>query len=198
MRIRCRTDKKAEESVGKIKELHAKIGQLTMERDFLEQGLERIHGPKRKGWLTVIMHCRWHTSVNYYHWIDQRPTIRQKVYQRMTLRSCGALMKCTLNGLSTAVVGYGIGWWQRTMRSTVNAFNDWWDSWVLLLYIRRKAPTILAKAIGSTRTCWKVLTLIAPIRFLYRHYVHTDGERVCVSGRDHGLAQSQDPVLAFI
>jgi len=31
---------------GEVKELHAKIGQLTMERDFLEQGLERIHGPK--------------------------------------------------------------------------------------------------------------------------------------------------------
>ena len=44
-----RTDNKAEESEGKIKELHAKIGQLTMERDFLEKGLERIHGPKRKG-----------------------------------------------------------------------------------------------------------------------------------------------------
>ena len=33
------------ESEQKLKELHAKIGQLTMERDFLEQGLERIHGP---------------------------------------------------------------------------------------------------------------------------------------------------------
>lgn len=33
----------------KIKELHAKIGQLTMENDFLEKGLERIHGPKSKG-----------------------------------------------------------------------------------------------------------------------------------------------------
>ena len=31
-----------------FKELHAKIGQLTMERDFLEQGLERIHGPRVK------------------------------------------------------------------------------------------------------------------------------------------------------
>ena len=31
-----------------LKELHAKIGQLTMERDFLEQGLERIHGPRAK------------------------------------------------------------------------------------------------------------------------------------------------------
>jgi len=31
-----------------LKELHAKIGQLTMERDFLEQGLERIHGPRGK------------------------------------------------------------------------------------------------------------------------------------------------------
>ena len=29
-----------------VKDLHAKIGQLTMERDFLEQGLERIHGPR--------------------------------------------------------------------------------------------------------------------------------------------------------
>ena len=44
-----RSEKKVEESESKIKELHAKIGQLTMERDFLEQGLERIHGPKRKG-----------------------------------------------------------------------------------------------------------------------------------------------------
>ncbi len=32
----------------KVKELHAKIGQLTMERDFLERGLERIHGPRGK------------------------------------------------------------------------------------------------------------------------------------------------------
>ena len=44
-----RSEKQAEESEYKIKELHEKIGQLTMERDFLEQGLERIHGPKRKG-----------------------------------------------------------------------------------------------------------------------------------------------------
>jgi len=33
-----------------IKALHAKIGQLTMERDFLERGLERIHGPQGKKW----------------------------------------------------------------------------------------------------------------------------------------------------
>ena len=38
-------DGKSEET---IQELHAKIGQLTMERDFLEKGLERIHGPKGK------------------------------------------------------------------------------------------------------------------------------------------------------
>ena len=43
------SEKQAEESEHKIKELHAKIGQLTMERDFLEHGLERIHGPKGKG-----------------------------------------------------------------------------------------------------------------------------------------------------
>ena len=33
-----------------IKTLHAKIGQLTIERDFLEHGLERIHGPRGKKW----------------------------------------------------------------------------------------------------------------------------------------------------
>jgi len=37
-----------EETDGKVKDLHAKIGQLTMERDFLEHGLERIHGPNGK------------------------------------------------------------------------------------------------------------------------------------------------------
>ncbi len=44
-----RSEKQTEDSEHKIKDLHAKIGQLTMERDFLEQGLERIHGPKGKG-----------------------------------------------------------------------------------------------------------------------------------------------------
>lgn len=33
-----------------VQELHAKIGQLTMENDFLERGLERIHGPRGKNW----------------------------------------------------------------------------------------------------------------------------------------------------
>jgi transposase len=33
-----------------IKALQAKIGELTMERDFLERGLERIHGPRGKKW----------------------------------------------------------------------------------------------------------------------------------------------------
>ena len=42
-------EKSTENNEAKVKELHAKIGQLTMENDFLEQGLERIHGPKRKG-----------------------------------------------------------------------------------------------------------------------------------------------------
>jgi transposase-like protein len=43
-----RNAKPSEESEHRVKELHAKIGQLTMERDFLEQGLERIHGPSVK------------------------------------------------------------------------------------------------------------------------------------------------------
>lgn len=40
--------KASEDMEHKLKELHAKIGQLTMERDFLEHGLERIHGPSAR------------------------------------------------------------------------------------------------------------------------------------------------------
>jgi len=39
-----------EDSEETVKELHAKIGQLSMENDFLERGLERIHGPRGKKW----------------------------------------------------------------------------------------------------------------------------------------------------
>jgi len=42
--------KKAENAAETIQDLHAKIGQLTMENDFLERGLERIHGPRGKAW----------------------------------------------------------------------------------------------------------------------------------------------------
>ena len=41
---------KTEESAETIEQLHAKIGQLMMENDFLERGLERIHGPRGKNW----------------------------------------------------------------------------------------------------------------------------------------------------
>lgn len=41
---------KAEQSEETIEQLHAKIGELTMEKDFLERGLERIHGPRGKKW----------------------------------------------------------------------------------------------------------------------------------------------------
>jgi transposase-like protein len=41
---------KAEDSEQAVSELHAKIGQLTMENDFLERGLTRIHGPRGKKW----------------------------------------------------------------------------------------------------------------------------------------------------
>jgi len=43
-----RGDQHKDEATGKIKHLHAKIGQLTMERDCLEDGLKRIHGPSGK------------------------------------------------------------------------------------------------------------------------------------------------------
>jgi transposase len=42
--------RKAEDAEENIQALHAKIGQLTMENDFLERGLERIHGPRGKKW----------------------------------------------------------------------------------------------------------------------------------------------------
>jgi len=42
--------KKSEDAAEAVQELHAKIGQLTMENDFLERGLERIHGPRGKKW----------------------------------------------------------------------------------------------------------------------------------------------------
>lgn len=41
---------KAEDAEETVQALHAKIGQLTMENDFLERGLERIHGPRGKKW----------------------------------------------------------------------------------------------------------------------------------------------------
>ena len=40
----------SEESEQAIQTLHAKIGQLTVENNFLEHGLERIHGPRGKKW----------------------------------------------------------------------------------------------------------------------------------------------------
>ena len=42
--------KQAEDTQETVQALHAKIGQLTMENDFLEHGLERIHGPRGKKW----------------------------------------------------------------------------------------------------------------------------------------------------
>ena len=41
---------KAEDGEKTVQELHAKIGQLTMENDFLERGLNKIHGPRGKNW----------------------------------------------------------------------------------------------------------------------------------------------------
>ena len=44
------SEKEAEGTEKTVQELHAKIGQLTMENDFLERGLVRIHGPRGKNW----------------------------------------------------------------------------------------------------------------------------------------------------
>lgn len=42
--------KKAEDTEEAVQALHVKIGQLTMENEFLERGLTRIHGPRGKKW----------------------------------------------------------------------------------------------------------------------------------------------------
>lgn len=42
--------KRAEDDEETIQSLHAKLGQLKMENDFLERRLERIHGPRGKRW----------------------------------------------------------------------------------------------------------------------------------------------------
>lgn len=39
-----------EDQEATIQALQAKIGQLTMENDFLESGLTKIHGPRGKKW----------------------------------------------------------------------------------------------------------------------------------------------------
>ena len=41
---------KAEDSAETISNLHAKIGELSMEVDFLVGGLTKIHGPRGKKW----------------------------------------------------------------------------------------------------------------------------------------------------
>ena len=61
--------KKAEDATETIQELHAKIGQLAMENDFLERGLERIHVPKpvsenELGQMALIDRC--HLKHSFY------------------------------------------------------------------------------------------------------------------------------------
>jgi len=43
-------DQIADEREQEVLELRAKVGQLVLENDFLERGLERIHGPRGKKW----------------------------------------------------------------------------------------------------------------------------------------------------
>lgn len=44
------SEKASVDAEGIIQSLHARMGQLTVANDFLEQGLTRIHGPRGKGW----------------------------------------------------------------------------------------------------------------------------------------------------
>ena len=41
---------KRDDSEAVIQRLHEKIGQITVENDFLERGLTQIHGPRGKNW----------------------------------------------------------------------------------------------------------------------------------------------------
>ena len=43
-------DEVAQDHDNEVQELRAKIGQLVLENDFLERGLERIQGPRGKKW----------------------------------------------------------------------------------------------------------------------------------------------------
>ena len=43
-------DKVADGHEQEVLELRAKVGQLVLENDFLERGLERTHGPRGKKW----------------------------------------------------------------------------------------------------------------------------------------------------
>ena len=43
-------DQQADEREQEVLELRAKVGQLVLENDFLERGLERIHGPRGRKW----------------------------------------------------------------------------------------------------------------------------------------------------
>lgn len=43
-------DQLTDDRENEILELRAKIGQLVLENDFLERGLERTHGPRGKKW----------------------------------------------------------------------------------------------------------------------------------------------------
>lgn len=43
-------DQHADEHEQEVLELRAKVGQLVLENDFLERGLERTHGPRGKKW----------------------------------------------------------------------------------------------------------------------------------------------------
>ena len=45
-----KSDTLADDHDQEVLELRAKIGQLSMEVDFLERGLERTHGPRGKKW----------------------------------------------------------------------------------------------------------------------------------------------------
>ena len=46
-----------QESEQTLQELHARIGQLIMENDFLERGFTRISGPRGKNWCTAKTPC---------------------------------------------------------------------------------------------------------------------------------------------
>jgi len=65
-----------------VKDLHAKIGQLAMENDFLASTLGRIDDVSAKRWLTGNTGCRWPSSAGSWSYRVPRSITCLSQFQR--------------------------------------------------------------------------------------------------------------------
>lgn len=61
----------------RVRELHAKIGELTMERDFLSSALGRFPGPSGKRSSRAKGSCRWYANASCWTCAGHRCTTRR-------------------------------------------------------------------------------------------------------------------------